>query len=78
MQTAHGSTPLLWHRQAEAGLSSTSVATCVSTYFRETWGVSVDSSHGPQNNGTSKWADPWEALTPDSLLTLLNLPCQPS
>lgn len=28
--------------------------------------VRVDSSPGPQNNRRTQWADPWEALTPDS------------
>lgn len=59
--------------QAGCGRPFTSEATCVSTYFGEACGVrgaGVDSSRGPQNNGTSKWAEPWEALTPDSLLTL--------
>lgn len=34
---------LLWHRQAEAGLSLTAVATCVSMFLREACGM-----RGPQ------------------------------
>lgn len=78
-ESPRGSAPLLGRRQAEARLSLTAVATCVSMFLRQACGVRGAQGRlqpGAPDSGRTQRADAHEPLSPGP--PSLNLPCRPS